>query len=180
MDIQVYFADDNVSADSPTVDDDSDPATPEVPNAAFDGIHFFDGTDESSQYGSNDWTQRVKGVTYDLDMQLVGKGFGTYYWQVTANDRVGNMATTDSDEEEKGNQPFSFKVDDADPKVDLARTGIGYEAEEGEFKDRSWIALAFINGEGAAERRRPHRRLHRPALRLHGGRPHGHGRPRPE
>ena len=29
--------------------------------------------------------------------------------------------------------------------VGSARTGIGYKAGEGEFKDRSWIALNFVN-----------------------------------
>ena len=109
--------------------------------------------DDVSQYGSNDWTQRVKGVSYDLDMRLVGKEFDKYYWQVTAKDRVGNVAVTDSDEDEDGDQPFSFTVDDADPRVNLARTGIGYKAGEGEFKDRSWIALNFINDEEGGEDR---------------------------
>ena len=51
-------------------------------------------------------------------MRLVGNDFGTYYWQVTATDRVGNSVTTDGDEDERGNQPFKFTVDDAGPKVD--------------------------------------------------------------
>ena len=109
---------------------------------------------ESSQYGTNGWTQVVKGVTYDLDMRLVGKTFGTYYWQVSATDRVGNKATTDADEDERGRQPFSFKVDDAGPRVEYARTGIGYKAREGEFPSRSWIALNFINGTDSTKTQR--------------------------
>ena len=133
-----------------------------TPDSAGDGstqdieVNFGTAADamtDVSQYGSNDWTQRVKGVAYDLDMRLVGKEFGKYYWQITAMDRVGNMAVTDSDEDTSGDQPFSFTVDDADPEVNLARTGIGYEAGEGEFKDRSWIALNFVNHvKGGADR----------------------------
>ncbi len=127
MDIQVYFAGDKES----TVEDD--------------GNSFFDVGDESSAYGSNHWAQRSKGVEYALDMRLTGNEFGTYYWQVTAKDRVGNSVTTDGDEETSGDQPYSFKVDDAKPMVGSARTGIGYKAAKGEFKDRSWIALNFVN-----------------------------------
>ena len=58
----------------------------------------------------------MKGVSYDLDMKLVGKPFDKYYWQITAKDRVGNMAvTTDSDEEKNDDQPFSFNVDNDKP-----------------------------------------------------------------
>jgi hypothetical protein len=104
-----------------------------------------DDMSDVSQYGSNGWTQRMRGVTYDLDMKLVGKSFGSYFWQVTAKDRVGNSATTDADEDKPSDQPYSFKVDDRSPKVRTARTGIGYEPGEGEFKSRSWIALNFEN-----------------------------------
>ena len=102
-------------------------------------------TDDSDKAVGGDWTENTRGVEYALDMTLTGNGFGTYHWQVTAKDRVGNSVTTDGDEDEKGKQPYSFKVDDADPEVTLARTGIGYEPGEGEFKDRSWIALHFMN-----------------------------------
>ncbi len=104
-------------------------------------------TDDSDKAVGGDWTENTRGVEYALDMTLTGNTFGTYRWQVTARDRVGNSVTTDGDEDEDGKQPFSFKVDDADPEVTLARTGIGYEPGEGEFKSRSWIALHFVNGE---------------------------------
>ncbi len=107
--------------------------------------------DDVSQYSSNGWTQRMRGVTYDLDMQLVGKSFDKYYWQVTAKDRVGNMAVTDADEDKPSDQPYSFNVDDRSPKVRTARTGIGYEPGEGEFRSRSWIALNFENVTKAGE-----------------------------
>ena len=122
----------------------------------------YDGPDDEataledvSAYGSNGWTQNMKGVSYDLDMRLVGQGFGKYTWQITAKDRVGNMATTDSDEDEPGDQPFSFTVDDDGPRVpdEGARTGIGYKAGEGEIKSRTWIALEFVNNKnGGADR----------------------------
>ena len=106
------------------------------------------GTDvESSAFGSNAWTQDRKGVEYTLDMRLVDNGFGTYYWQVTATDRVGNSVTTDGDEDEDGKQPFKFTVDDAGPKVPDggARTGVSYEPGVGEKANRAWIALEFVN-----------------------------------
>ena len=121
---------------------------------------LFDGPDDEaktlddvSAYGSNGWKQNIKGVSYDLDMRLVGQKFGKYTWQITAKDRVGNMVTTDSDEDTSAREPFSFTIDDDGPRVESARTGIGYEAGEGEFKDRSWIALNFVNDEqGGADR----------------------------
>ena len=128
-------------------------------DGATEDIKVFFGTDEDnvtvdhSQYGSNDWTQVSKGSEYALDMRLVNNAFGAYYWQVTATDRVGNKATTDSDEDKPSNQPFKFNVDDADPIASTARTGIGYEAGEGEFKDRSWIALNFVNEDQPGEDR---------------------------
>ena len=93
------------------------------------------------------------GVEYSLDMRLVGKEFGTYYWQVTVKDRVGNSFTTDGDEDEPGNQPYKFTIDNAGPIVDPgsgssrtgARTGVSYEPGVGEKADRAWIALSFIN-----------------------------------
>ena len=130
--------------------------------STMDIMVLFDEPDDAdtlledvSAYGSNDWTQGMKGVSYDLDMRLVGQEFGKYSWQIVATDRVGNTATTDSDEDEDGDQPFSFTVDDEGPKVPPggARTGIGYESGEGEFKDRSWIALTFVNDtSGGADR----------------------------
>ena len=174
MDIQVYFTGEKDSAYNPqavdedgvALEDTTDPLNPmdiledgttgtpvtdvttgKVGLAANQDAKFNPDT-ESSAYGSNAWTQRDKGEEYALDMRLTGNSFGTYYWQVTVKDRVGNSATTDGDEDERGDQPYSFKVDDADPEVALARTGIGYEAGEGEVKSRSWIALHFVNGEG--------------------------------
>ena len=60
---------------------------------------------------------------------------------------MATRLTTDADEDKPNDQPFSFKVDDSQAsKVRTARTGIGYEPGEGEFKrSRSWIALNFEN-----------------------------------
>ncbi len=113
-------------------------------------------TTDASAIGTNDWTQETKGVEYSLDMDLTGNGFGRYYWQVTAKDRVGNSYTTDGDEDERGKQPFSFNVDNDKPKIadeDGARTGIAYEPGVGEYADRAWIALYFENEKnGGADR----------------------------
>ncbi len=103
--------------------------------------------EDVSAYGSNGWTQNVKGVSYGLDMRLVGQEFGKYSWQITAKDRVGNMAITDSDEDTPEDEPFTFTVDNDSPIVppEGARTGIGYKPGEGEIRGRSFIALTFIN-----------------------------------
>ena len=99
---------------------------------------------ESSQYGSNDWTEVTKGVEYQLDMRLVGQPYGKHSWLITAQDRVGNSVTTTSDDDKK-DIPFTFKVDNKGPGVDYARTGIGYKPGSGETKNRSWIALNFVD-----------------------------------
>ena len=121
----------------------------------------FNADTETSSLGGNDWTQVSKGEEYSLDMRIVGNGFGTYYWQVTAKDRVGNSVTTDGDEDEDGNQPFKFTVDDAGPVVPVqenssregARTGVSFEPGVGEKADRAWIALEFVNEDvGGADR----------------------------
>ena len=169
-DIKVYFADDDEGDRLPylhhdtqaqtedATDTTTDPATPNDPNPDFTGIYMnFVDDDESSARGSNDWEQvdNKAGVEYALDMRLVGKEFGTYYWQVTVKDRVGNSFTTDGDEDEPGNQPYKFTIDNAGPIVDPgsgssrsgARTGVSYEPGVGEKADRAWIALSFINYE---------------------------------
>ena len=121
----------------------------------------FHADTETSALGGNDWTQVRKGVEYSLDMRVVGNDFGTYYWQVTVKDRVGNSVTTDGDEDEGGKQPFKFTVDDKGPVVpeegagsrNGARTGVSYEPGVGEKADRAWIALEFVNAdEGGADR----------------------------
>ena len=169
MDIMVFFAKDTDSGTLPYLDPDNanaptneatrdvagvETANPANPLYTSYRVNFDHPADDVSQYGSNDWSQRVKGMSYDLDMRLITEGFDTYYWQVTAKDRVGNMAVTDSDEDTSGeHEPFSFIVDDDKPDVDTARTGVRYDAGEGEKPDRSWIALNFVNEDnGGADR----------------------------
>ena len=165
LDIEVYYAEDDEgstlpyldASDQPTADPDdgADPPVAHRANPDYAGVAlYFDPTDEKSEYGTNGWTQNAKGASYTLAVDLVeNKGdLKTFYWQVEAVDRVGNKVITDGDDTEKGDQPFSFKIDDKDPLIESARTGIGYKAGKGEFKDRSWIALNFINeGTGDGE-----------------------------
>ena len=175
LDFQVYFASDDDSSIMPYVygddcpgftagdptDDaqctDSNSVLVDNPdNPEFTGYRInFDPADESSRYGSNGWTENVKGVSYSLDMTLVEntKILQKYYWQVSVTDRVGNAALTDGDDKD-GRQPFSFTVDDQDPEITVARTGIGYEDGEGEIRSRSWIALTVENSgnDGGADR----------------------------
>ena len=177
LDFQVYFASDDDSsilpylvgatcaegtANDPTneaqcLNTDSPAVLVDNPdNPEFTGYRInFDPADESSKYGSNGWTENTKGVSYSLDMTLVEntKILQKYYWQVSVTDRVGNTALTDGDDKD-GKQPFSFTVDDQDPEITVARTGIGYEDGDGEFRSRSWIALTVENSgnDGGADR----------------------------
>ena len=169
LDFQVYFASDDdsltlpyvygdtctgVTAGEQTNDAQCSDGTDMVDNPAnplYAGYRInFDDTDESSRYGSNGWTENVKGVSYSLDMTLVenAKILQEYFWQVSVTDRVGNTALTDGDDKD-GKQPFSFTVDDQDPEITVARTGIGYEDGEGEIRSRSWIALTVENSGSA-------------------------------
>ncbi|MDE2884998.1 MAG: hypothetical protein OXO53_07870 [Chloroflexota bacterium] len=178
-DIRIYYDDDNSGMTLPyvwvtgCVDSGATPGDPtDVAQCADDGsgsgeavdnpdnpdyvgiaVYFDAAADETSSLGGNGWTQVRKGVEYSLDMRITGNEFGTYYWQVTAKDRVGNSVTTDGDEDTDGKQPYKFTVDDAGPVVpdagassrDGARTGVMYEPGVGEKAHRAWIALEFVN-----------------------------------
>ena len=138
------------------------------------------GDGDMSELGSNDWTQRSRGVEYALDMRIVGQEFGKYYWQVTAKDRVGNEAATDSDEDKSGDQPFSFNVDDADPIASFGPHRHRLQGRRGRVQEPLLDRAQLHQRRRERRRRGPHRRFHRRGVRLHGRRSRGHGRRCPE
>ena len=59
----------------------------------------------------------------------------------SATDRVGNTGKADKDR-------FDLIVDTLKPWVSEARTGISYNVSKNrEVRDRSYIALTFVNGD---------------------------------
>ena len=132
QDISVYYAEDSI---------DDDPNT--------DGIQY-DDDEEYSRFGSNGWTQVALGRTYRLRMTLNSQSFSEYEWQVQVTDRVGNMYTTDGDDDEDGPQAFTFSLDSEDPMIQEVRTGVRFDSAASparEKADRSWIALSIVNEE---------------------------------
>ena len=84
------------------------------------------------------------GVGYSFSARGNGFDDADNALQFTASDRVGNTTTSDADLEKSGNQPYIFRVDNTEPTVSAARTGISYDNAKNEEKvDRSSIALTF-------------------------------------
>ena len=84
------------------------------------------------------------GVAYSFTASGADRADASYLYKLVAKDRAGNMTTTDADLDESGNQPFVFRVDNEDPDLAKARTGISYDTTKNEEKvDRSSIALDF-------------------------------------
>ena len=76
----------------------------------------FDGSDVS-HLGSVSWREVERGVSYSGVVRTVETD-GGYDWQLTAYDRVRNLAKTDSDDTEEGDQEFTLTVDLQVPEVD--------------------------------------------------------------
>ena len=86
------------------------------------------------------------GVAYSFTASGADKTDNHYLYQLRARDRAGNWSVTDADDDRDapGNQPFVFRVDNVDPDLAVARTGISWNSEDdAEEADRSYIALDF-------------------------------------
>lgn len=84
------------------------------------------------------------GVAYAFSAPGNNVDEGAYRMQLTARDRAGNVATTDASFDDDGDQPYEFTVDDTEPRVIAAATGVGYDLHaEKEIADRSSIMLDF-------------------------------------
>ncbi len=73
---------------------------------------------------------------------------GNFLYRLRARDRAGNWTVTDADDSNNvADEPFVFRVDDTDPALVEARTGIAWDADKDREKvDRSYIALEFKGG----------------------------------
>ena len=125
----------------------------ELTDASMDAGFQYTDSEEFSFYGTSGWTEVALGRTYRLAMVLNSQSFSKYEWQVLAKDRVGNTVTTDGDDDETGDQPFTFTLDNEDPMINLVRTGVKFDSSSSppkEKADRSWIALNIVNEDTTA------------------------------
>ena len=119
-------------------------ATAAQPDGGVDGTPIDD-------HGSSGWVMVERGVAYEANIvynitDQLENVFG-YQWMVSATDRVGN--TGDASKER-----FDLTVDTMAPQVSEARTGISYDVDKNrETRDRSYIALTFVNAEKDGTRR---------------------------
>ena len=92
------------------------------------------------------------GVAYAFTASGADRPDDSFLYQLEATDRAGNTTVTDADDRLGGNQPYVFRVDDTEPELSEARTGISYDREDNEeIVDRSYIALSFTDGEDGAD-----------------------------
>ena len=144
--------------DARAINGDDDNITTSEPRATSTGAArdidvLLDKNDESHN-GSSRWQQRgaVPGVSYALDMPRTNVLEGPHKWQLSATDRAGNNAKTDSDPAKSGNQEFSITVDVSSPEFEEARTGISYDtSKKREIVDRSYIAVTFKDARGGLD-----------------------------
>ncbi len=144
--------------DARAINGDDDNITTSEPRATSTGAArdidvLLDRNDESHN-GSSRWQQRgaVPGVSYALDMPRTNVLEGPHKWQLSATDRAGNNAKTDSDPAKSGDQEFSLTVDVSSPEFEEARTGISYDtSKKREIVDRSYIAVTFKDARGSLD-----------------------------
>ena len=100
---------------------------------------------DMSDTGTWEMVGNRAGVAYAFTAK--GSGDGAHLYQLVAKDRAGNKSTSDADRDMDDDQPYVFRVDDADPVLSSARTGISYNTEkDAEEVDLSFIALEFNDG----------------------------------
>ncbi len=126
-------------------------------NIATNPMNGTPPNDERDISASGTWSIAGSraGVAYAFTASGADKSDGSYLYQLRARDRAGNWSETDGDDDRlaPGDQPFVFRVDDTDPDLVEARTGISYDTEKNEEEvDRSYIALTFNSfGVGGAD-----------------------------
>ncbi|MCY4450253.1 MAG: hypothetical protein OXE02_15565 [Chloroflexi bacterium] len=127
-------ADIKVNVTPNTMNSMTGPATP--PNS-----------DDISASGTWRMAGNRAGVAYVFTASGAGEDEGPYLYQLRARDRAGNWTSTDAVADEDDNEfdePYVFRVDNTDPTLSRARTGISYDtAKNVEIVDRSYIALDF-------------------------------------
>ena len=146
---------DSTDTDPQAVNEDNDPNTTSEPRSTTTGSArdiqvMLDGSDQSVA-GSNGWRQRGArpGVSYFLGMAVTNVSQGPRAWYLQAKDRAGNIARTDADPAESGDDDFILTVDVSSPEFGTARTGISYDPDKKkEIVDRFSIALTFEDMRG--------------------------------
>ena len=84
------------------------------------------------------------GVAYSFTAGGAHKADKDNLYQLRARDRAGNWNASDAVLSTDDKEPFVFRVDDGDPVLGNARTGIAYDTVKNTEKvDRSYIALDF-------------------------------------
>ncbi len=105
------------------------------------------GVDDISASGTWRMAGNRAGVAYVFTASGAGTDEGPYLYQLRARDRAGNWASTDAvadEDDNEADEPYVFRVDDTDPALSRARTGISYDTTKNMEKvDRSYIALEF-------------------------------------
>ena len=100
---------------------------------------------------SGEWRSAANraGVAYSFTASGADRDDGPYLYQLVAKDRAGNESKTDAvTDTENTAEPFVFRVDDMEPNLIDARTGISWDSEKNQEKvDRSYVALRFADGE---------------------------------
>ncbi len=97
--------------------------------------------------GDRNWIEEEKDYSYSTSFTIAGLNSAVYEWQVTATDRVGNTATSDSKASSPDKaDPFTVAVDNRAPEAARVFAGIGFNTAKGaERKDASSILLVFNN-----------------------------------
>ena len=110
----------------------------------IDDCMMNDGCDISAT-GTWGMVGNRAGVAYDFTASGTGRDDGTYLYQLVAKDRAGNVSMSDAVRDTTDdNEPYVFRVDDTEPALSSARTGISYDTDENaEEVDLSFIALDF-------------------------------------
>ena len=100
-------------------------------------------------HGTSGWVMVERGIAYEANIvyniTTQGTDVKKYQWMVEAWDRVGNKGQANKNR-------FDLTVDTDKPQVLEARTGISYDVDDSEeVRNRSYIALTFVNGETGGE-----------------------------
>ena len=109
--------------------------------------------DDISASGTWSMSGNRPGVAYSFSASGADRGDNHYLYQLVATDRAGNTAMTDADSDtENAAEPYVFRVDDTEPDLVSARTGITWDSQKDkETVDRSYVALMFSDGDVGAD-----------------------------
>lgn len=149
-----------------TADGDSDGITTNEPLAGTGGestdVEVNIGIDEDGTFAggtelSSEATVGWLVVTDGFSFSFSRSGFlaGDTFWEVDATDRVGNVTTTDADEDDAAVSAFKVTIDNQKPVFRSAITGTGWDPSAGddgeEESDDAAIKIVFENESSSAD-----------------------------